>query len=165
MCGGVVVPTPSKTPKGVDCTGCGEALNYGWRDCTEGIGCRHHIDERIINFGKGDIVVWHADMPHATQAIAKDSFVRYAFTVRFTESKAILCNLRISCGSWLPCCSKARLQNDLPGEAHGPCFPQVYPTVLEEEYKAHFAPISKPLIARPEQEALLHDVPIGRECW
>jgi len=160
-CGGLVKPTKMNAPMNYSCDGC-RLYHWQWRDCDK-FFCKSWAGKAsTLSFEKGDIVIWHSDMPHASQSVLDPSFKRHAFTVRFVDSEATMCDVSRTCGMWLPCCKDAVLKNGV--KIHHHCWPQVYPTALKHEVNAHFASYPKPLMAPDGYQSTLWNVPKLAEC-
>lgn len=160
-CGGMVVPSKSGPKlRGEDCF---------WKCVHENAcspqGCHNFTRDSgmiVPSFRKGDVVIWHSDMPHRTQRVAMKGFERYSFTIRFIESDAELCNPGIACGGPLGCCKA--LPKEAGRKVHSPCYPQIYPKVLDHEVAAHYSSEPKILIGDKEHERSMYVVPPTPEC-
>jgi len=159
-CGGMLTARGPQSPKEYNCpSDCSARFSY--RDCARN-GCKDNVNQRIISFKKGDIIVWHSDMPHATQSTKQVGFKRYSFTVRFVERDTVMCDVARSCGGWMACCKDTPLVSGQ--KVHSYCWPQVYPEVLDHEVKAHYGSTPKFVIADEAGEGRIKQVPASRDC-
>jgi len=103
------------------------------------------------SFRKGDVLVHHPLMMRASQTIVKEGFTRYAWTGRFAAGDSVHCMSKcmpFQDGQGTSCCKHGLKAGDA---IQTPCFPQVFPHVLEEEFKIHMAPKTAPLAYCPTQ--------------
>jgi len=129
-------------------------------DCTDRNLSKQEV---TLSFKKGDVLVWHPNMLHRTQPVLKPEFTRYAWYARFVNSDSVYCYPHMCDIKTRPCCA-----GDLPlsGDTiHTPCYPQVFPSMLEHEVAAHLGDQPAPLMSRSSSGWSVKDIAIAGTCY